>query len=305
MDYETDQALSRVATGSVYTNTFHIGNLRDYGGGRTLTTDWADRVIGKYSAYFRVPLLSPDWPTLAAYTTSRNAHFAELGAGVDAVYDAATNTVTRHLAGVRQPDRHRGGRGRFHQLRLGRVGLDRAHRERGGHRHAQGSCREDGTRLRGHLPVRGSAVSASGATSSSAGCRTTAGTWSRSPSTAVSGRSGRRPTTSTASWRSHCGVPSPAGPARPGGPGGRRGERTASRTGGGFASSYDALLASMLAPHDPRSDQAMVARSRFLLALRGIYEYASDGGDLHAAMMSNAALNQLHRALARRTGSPS
>ena len=94
MDYETDQALSRVATGSVYTNTFHIGNLRDYSGGRTLTTDWADRVIGKYSSYFRVPLLSPDWPTLAAYTTNRNAHFGQLGAGVDAVYDAATNLVT-------------------------------------------------------------------------------------------------------------------------------------------------------------------------------------------------------------------
>ena len=34
----------------------------------------------------------------------------------------------------------------------------------------------------------------------------------------------------------------------------------------------------------------MVARSRFLLALRGIFEYASDGGDLHARLISNAAL---------------
>jgi len=94
MNYETDQALSRVATGSVYTNTFHIGNLRDYSGGRTLLTDWADLVIGKYSSYYSVPLLTPTWPALAAYAAGRNAHFAQLGAGVDAVYDSGSNTVT-------------------------------------------------------------------------------------------------------------------------------------------------------------------------------------------------------------------
>lgn len=94
MNYETDQALNRVASGSVYANTLHISNLRDYGGGRTLTTDWADRVIAKYSSYYSVPLLSPAWPALAPYAESRNAHFAELSAGVDAVYEAASNTVT-------------------------------------------------------------------------------------------------------------------------------------------------------------------------------------------------------------------
>ena len=41
-----------------------------------------------------MPLLSPDWPSLAAYTSGRNAHFGQLGAGIDAVYDAATNLVT-------------------------------------------------------------------------------------------------------------------------------------------------------------------------------------------------------------------
>jgi hypothetical protein len=94
IEYETDQVLTHVATGSIYTHTLHIGNLRDYGGGRTLTTDWADRLMAKYTSYYAVPLLSPNWPALARYTTDRNSHFAELGAGVDAVYDRAANTVT-------------------------------------------------------------------------------------------------------------------------------------------------------------------------------------------------------------------
>jgi hypothetical protein len=50
--------------------------------------------MAKYTTLYNVPLLSPDWPTLAAYTQGRIAHFAELGAGVDAVYDRAANRVT-------------------------------------------------------------------------------------------------------------------------------------------------------------------------------------------------------------------
>jgi hypothetical protein len=91
---ESDQALQRIAAGSVYTSTFHISNLSDYSSGKTLLTDWADAVMGKYSAYYSVPLLSQGWPALAQYASARNAHFAELGAGVDAVYDSSTNQVT-------------------------------------------------------------------------------------------------------------------------------------------------------------------------------------------------------------------
>ena len=94
MDYETLQALLRMATGSAYTHTFHISNLRDYGGGKTLTTDWIDRLLAKYSSYYKVPVQNPNWPNLAKYTVHRNSHFAELAAGADAVYDAAANTVT-------------------------------------------------------------------------------------------------------------------------------------------------------------------------------------------------------------------
>ncbi len=94
LDYETDVALGHLASGSVYTHTFHIGNVRDYGSGNTLLTDWLDRLLAKYDADYAVPLLSPDWPTLAAYAKSRTGHFAELAAGAGAVYDPAAGTVT-------------------------------------------------------------------------------------------------------------------------------------------------------------------------------------------------------------------
>jgi len=90
---ETEVALRHLASGSVYTHTFHIPNLQDYGSGKTLLTDWADSLIGKYSSYYSVPLQSPAWPALATYTTNRNAHFATAPT-TDAVYDSTTNTVS-------------------------------------------------------------------------------------------------------------------------------------------------------------------------------------------------------------------
>ncbi len=94
IDFEAEVALSHLATGSIYSHTFHISNLHDYGAGRTLTTDWADKVLAKYSAYYNVPVLSPGWPALAQYVTRRNSHFAEVSGGVDAVWDKAANSVT-------------------------------------------------------------------------------------------------------------------------------------------------------------------------------------------------------------------
>ena len=94
IDIESDTAFAHVASGSIATHTFHVSNLRDYAGGRTLLTDWADAVLTKYSSYYSVPLLSPGWPTIAYYASSRLAHFAALKTGVDAVYDRARNRVT-------------------------------------------------------------------------------------------------------------------------------------------------------------------------------------------------------------------
>ncbi|MET8151676.1 hypothetical protein ACIBSW_38200 [Actinoplanes sp. NPDC049668] len=94
IDYEAGVALQHVSSGSIYSHTFHIANTRDYGSGRTLLTDWIDSVMTKYEGYYSVPLVNLDWPTLAAYTKVRTAHFAQLGAGVDPVYDRSTGTVT-------------------------------------------------------------------------------------------------------------------------------------------------------------------------------------------------------------------
>jgi hypothetical protein len=102
VDAETDVALSHVASGSVYTHTFHIANLRDYGSGHTLLFDWLDQLLAKYSAVYAVPVLNPDWPGLASYAKTRTGHFAQLGANAKGVYDpvAKTVTVSSPLAGT-------------------------------------------------------------------------------------------------------------------------------------------------------------------------------------------------------------
>jgi hypothetical protein len=94
MAYESDVALGHLATGSIYTHTFHIGNARDYGGGNTLVTDWVAAVLAKFQAAYSVPLLSPAWPDLAGYAKARIGHFAALSGGAGAVYDPVAGTVT-------------------------------------------------------------------------------------------------------------------------------------------------------------------------------------------------------------------
>ena len=74
----------------------------------------------------------------------------------------------------------------------------------------------------------------------------------------------------------------------------RRFGRSAARSGGtAFTSAYQEFLAALVRPLDSRPEQAAVNRSRFLLALRGIYEFAAAGGDLGAALMSNRALSMM------------
>ncbi|GIJ72103.1 GT4 family glycosyltransferase PelF [Virgisporangium ochraceum] len=66
--------------------------------------------------------------------------------------------------------------------------------------------------------------------------------------------------------------------------------RSVQAPGAAFLSSYEAFLTALLQPQDPRSDEAAVNRSRFLLSLRGLYEYAASGGDLAGAVTANATL---------------
>ena len=93
VDYESTLAVQRVASGSIYSHTLHISNLRDYGGGKSLTFDWVDAAVGKYSSLYRVPLLTPNWSTLAGYVAERNKHFAS-SQNTTATYDSAAKRIT-------------------------------------------------------------------------------------------------------------------------------------------------------------------------------------------------------------------
>lgn len=62
------------------------------------------------------------------------------------------------------------------------------------------------------------------------------------------------------------------------------------RPGAAFRSAYQTLLDCLLTPLEPYSEGAALQRSRFLLALRGLYQYAAQGGDLCGALLSNQAL---------------
>jgi len=77
--------------------------------------------------------------------------------------------------------------------------------------------------------------------------------------------------------------------ARP--PGRRPRWRPGRRPGASFTESYEVFLRALVTPLESvRTEQGAVSRSMFLLALRGMYEYAGDGGDLSAALLSNEAL---------------
>ncbi|MEU4220742.1 GT4 family glycosyltransferase PelF [Actinoplanes sp. NPDC026623] len=80
--------------------------------------------------------------------------------------------------------------------------------------------------------------------------------------------------------------------ARPPGRAPRRGPGR--RPGASFTESYEVFVRALVTPMEAtRSDQSAVSRSMFLLALRGLFEYANDGGDLSAALLSNQALTML------------
>jgi hypothetical protein len=94
VDYEAGVGLQHVAAGAINTHTFHLSNAHDYGAKKSLVGDWVEAVAAKYAALYATPLLNLNWSQIGAYTSVRNGHFAQLGAGVDAVYDRVAGTVT-------------------------------------------------------------------------------------------------------------------------------------------------------------------------------------------------------------------
>ncbi|WP_229401990.1 Agd3-related carbohydrate-binding protein [Micromonospora okii] len=94
LDYEAGIGLQHVASGSIYSHTFHVANVRDYGAGKSLVTDWVKDVVDKYDSLYSVPLINSAWPDIAAYTKATNAHSAALTAGAEAIYDRTTGQIT-------------------------------------------------------------------------------------------------------------------------------------------------------------------------------------------------------------------
>lgn len=94
IDYESGVALQHVMDGSAYTHTLHVGNLHQYASGKSLTFDWLNAILDKYSSYYKVPVLNPDWVKLAGYVESRTAHSAEQDQGNDAMWNRVANTIT-------------------------------------------------------------------------------------------------------------------------------------------------------------------------------------------------------------------
>ncbi len=115
LDHEATWPWRTSCAGSIYTHTFHIGNLRDYSTGKSLVIDWLDAVMAKYSALLQRAAAQPGVGRPRPPTSSgRNGHFAELPPGVNAVYDRAANTIKVTVAGRRPSSpptpRHRGDR---------------------------------------------------------------------------------------------------------------------------------------------------------------------------------------------------
>ena len=102
IEAETDIALQHIMTGSVYSHTLHVGNLREYSAGKNLVFDWLDRLVAKYTTYYSVKLQNPTWTELADYAAYRTSHFDTLSAGAKAVWDRAANriTITSPVAGT-------------------------------------------------------------------------------------------------------------------------------------------------------------------------------------------------------------
>lgn len=96
---EADVSLRHLMNGSayahtLYAHTLHQRNLHVYDPGRSVAFDWITATVDKYAKLYRVPLKAPDWTTIAHYTRDRTAHFTELAARHDAIWDRTFNTVS-------------------------------------------------------------------------------------------------------------------------------------------------------------------------------------------------------------------
>jgi len=93
IENEADIALRHLMRGSVYTHTVHRANTFEYLPGRSVTVDWLDRVLSRYSELYRVPLITLDWGSLAEYVEARMSHAEAVNSGQDVIWDRSAGVV--------------------------------------------------------------------------------------------------------------------------------------------------------------------------------------------------------------------
>lgn len=88
---ETGIALAHVLSSNPYPHYFHVANLYEYEPGRSLLTDFADRLFETYAGYVDLALRSLDWDDLGAYVADRTSHAS---AGLTGVWDRGADTLS-------------------------------------------------------------------------------------------------------------------------------------------------------------------------------------------------------------------
>lgn len=91
LNFETDIALYHMLTGTPYPHYQHVGNLREYAPGKSLSYDWTDALLNKYSAYYNLPVLSLSWRDLSLRVTYRTSF---MNANVKGIWDRNTGRIT-------------------------------------------------------------------------------------------------------------------------------------------------------------------------------------------------------------------
>ena len=91
LDAEAAVSLYHVISFSPYPHFFHQANLHEYAPGKSLVTDWTQRLLTYYSFYYDLPLITLDWSNLGELVQNRTSfHYS----GATGVWDRANSTIT-------------------------------------------------------------------------------------------------------------------------------------------------------------------------------------------------------------------
>ncbi len=91
LDFEANIALGHLLSGQQYSHYGHVGNLRDYSNGKSLSYDWVRAIFDKYEKYYDLPIFSLSWRDVARRTAYRTSF---MKSGAKAILDINKKTVT-------------------------------------------------------------------------------------------------------------------------------------------------------------------------------------------------------------------